>query len=1141
MKKFLLPMAVLAATLAACNSKPPVLTSVTVKTTATALKLNEAVPFTAEALDEKGAVISGKSFSWSSSSPEVATVDANGLVTAKRYGNVTISAKSDEIGGSSAALATYGLQVLGGTNNSTDTVLMYRFRSANEQKPAGQISLSIAGPSGWNAGQAFKVSRDIPSGAFGDWLQMSWFAGKAITPVTGAYKATATVAGETFEASFSLDASQKLPNPTLLKVAKVTASSVDGNWAAVTGAGSYAVDVYNGTDSKGEASSQTTSTNATLNTNFLGGKKYYYQIHALSQDVKAPLSTALSGQFNVSFSRTPFNVVTSMADSGVGSLRDTMTTADAGTVLTITQPGTVNLNTALAVTKNLTLTAAEGMNVTLDAGGKDRAMVVKAGATLSLKNIVLRGGKTLVPPMMTTAATAITAKAGQFDLYEPEIAATQRSVTAQADPPEPVGSGGVLYITGNASLGSGVVVENGEATSGGGIFVADDATLNIDGAIIRNNKAIGGGGIVINNKATFNLTNGIIEKNTSEVNSGGVRNRGKMTMLSGEIRDNTVKIEGGHGGGIYNTGDFLMKSGKVSNNTVAFFGAGLSSFNLTNLPPAKNTIEGGSFEGNKTTRTNDAAGGAIWSAAELIITGGNFSKNSSLYGAAITAQDGAKMTLSNFVAEENSATLDGGAIGCFSGSICIMKSGIIRNNTAIGVGGAITLSLTGSDKRTNFILEGGLIEKNTAKRGGGIRVSNSDLIIKGGEIKNNTASEVGGGIQLDGSAKVTIEGGVISNNDATKFDGGAVNFGGEGAVTITGGTISGNTAGRNGGGIYGDGLVTMSNGVIESNTAKKNGGGLHVSNLTMTGGLIRKNSSGDIGGGVAHPVGVLNLRGGIISENKTVNAGGGVATYLSKVELSGVIIENNVSGSSAGGFYPHGSSNGKVVEVIMSGGAIRNNTGKFQGGVLLCEGTMKMTGGQINGNTATNEGSSGGIGICSKAVFSLENGEVSNNNGHGVGTDENSKLNISGGKISGNKGRSGGGVEGNGQITMTGGSIESNEASEGGGAIFIGGPSTFDFKGGEIKNNTSKKSGGGIFAGGIINFSNGLISNNTAKDDGGGVAMFKNGILNMSGGSITNNKAATGGGVRLFDGTSKLNKTGGTISGNMPNDIFPTP
>ena len=90
-----------AAVLIACGggATTPTVSSVLVSgPTAATLKIGEGTAFTAIAKDSGGATIAGKSFTWTSSDTNIATVAA-GVVTAKRLGTVKISATTDSIKG----------------------------------------------------------------------------------------------------------------------------------------------------------------------------------------------------------------------------------------------------------------------------------------------------------------------------------------------------------------------------------------------------------------------------------------------------------------------------------------------------------------------------------------------------------------------------------------------------------------------------------------------------------------------------------------------------------------------------------------------------------------------------------------------------------------------------------------------------------------------------------------------------------------------------------------------------------------------------------------------------------------------------------------------------------------------------------
>jgi alpha-tubulin suppressor-like RCC1 family protein len=95
---------------------PPTVMSVEVSpATATLTSLGETVQLTATARDASGNAISGKTFTWSSSDEDCASVSSAGLVTAAAFGTATISATADGVSGScSLTVAEVFLAVTGG-------------------------------------------------------------------------------------------------------------------------------------------------------------------------------------------------------------------------------------------------------------------------------------------------------------------------------------------------------------------------------------------------------------------------------------------------------------------------------------------------------------------------------------------------------------------------------------------------------------------------------------------------------------------------------------------------------------------------------------------------------------------------------------------------------------------------------------------------------------------------------------------------------------------------------------------------------------------------------------------------------------------------------------------------------------------
>jgi parallel beta-helix repeat protein len=100
----------------------------------------------------------------------------------------------------------------------------------------------------------------------------------------------------------------------------------------------------------------------------------------------------------------------------------------------------------------------------------------------------------------------------------------------------------------------------------------------------------------------------------------------------------------------------------------------------------------------------------------------------------------------------------------------------------------------------------------------------------------------------------------------------------------------------------------------------------------------------------------------------------------------------------------------------------------------------------------------------------------------------------------------------------------------GGGGVGIHYSGTFEMTGGTISGNTAKNGGGVSLTGGTFTMSGGTISNNTASGNGGGIYLG-GGTFTMRGGIITGNIAASAGGG-VWNGYRKtFTKTGGTITG----------
>ena len=169
--------------------------------------------------------------------------------------------------------------------------------------------------------------------------------------------------------------------------------------------------------------------------------------------------------------------------------------------------------------------------------------------------------------------------------------------------------------------------------------------------------------------------------------------------------------------------------------------------------------------------------------------------------------------------------------------------------------------------------------------------------------------------------------------------------------------------------------------------------------------------------------------------------------------------------------------------------------------------------------------------------FVLKSGTISDNK-NTRGIDSNYMLRSGGGAITAYE---------NSRLTITGGKISNNISTGLGGGIYAEGGSTVDFQDGEISNNTAQY-GGGIYndcrdwarlpasAANVypivevfcIEIEGGTISNNSAIKDGGGVFAGPETNLVMDSGTITDNSAdRNGDGVFVYSSSTENDITAG--------------
>ncbi|HSM05368.1 MAG TPA: Ig-like domain-containing protein [Longimicrobiales bacterium] len=219
--------------------------SVEVTPEAATVLVSQTQQLTATVRDGNGNVLEGRTVTWSSGTPSVATVDANGLVTAVSGGTAVISATSGGESGQATITVPTPTPVAGGTFNQGDdgeggpVGTAFLFDPSNDVDPGSPVSsVTISGPAGWNASESLEC---LP--IYEETGHISADRAFCLTdadPVSGAYTGTSTL-GST---DFSVDAASLLPRPVISSMASAGTDEIAVWWEGDASHGSYVIRVY---------------------------------------------------------------------------------------------------------------------------------------------------------------------------------------------------------------------------------------------------------------------------------------------------------------------------------------------------------------------------------------------------------------------------------------------------------------------------------------------------------------------------------------------------------------------------------------------------------------------------------------------------------------------------------------------------------------------------------------------------------------------------------------------------------------------------------------------------------------------------------------------------------------------------------
>ena len=662
------------------------------------------------------------------------------------------------------------------------------------------------------------------------------------------------------------------------------------------------------------------------------------------------------------------------------------------------------------------------------------------------------------------------------------------------------GGGGhevLLVPTGTTASISSLTIEDGKASTGGGIY--NYGTLTLANVVVSNNLAYkyyaggianageltiidstisyntfaaqaghgpgAGGGIA--NSGTLTLSNSSVSYNYSSVDGGGIANSGTMTIFDSTINGNQTESSGG---GIVNVGNLTISNSTIADNGYYNKGGGIlnaeqgtetGTLNLTN-----STITGSTGVGGNSSYGSTAGG--IFNIGSLNLTNsivsGNAANNApgDIYGAAVV--------YNSLIGNSNLLTITSGTGNLLNVDPEFAAAGLTNNG---GLTETIALAPT-----SPALYDAGAITSVAAPIG----LSDTAILVQNAAAIAQTAGDYP--ITIDGE-EMLVTGVDVSTDTLTVVRG------------YNGTTAATHAENAN---VY---FATDQRGVlapvpsmgaysppVNSIIVTDPGSGAGSSNdVTLPYAVAYANSLPN-GQHNFEIVFASTLSGHTITLTSTLT----IATNINIVGLGAA----NLAVSGNHSHEPFHFNSGEASKI--SSLTIENGSSNSGGGIFNA-GTLTLTNDVLTGNSAH---SGAGIFNVNAGVLTLTTTVVSNNTASksGAGIYNLGSLTVNGGSITGNTASiDGGGVYDPGTLTLSGGSLSGNSAVTGG-AIFAGGPVTLNDA--TVAGNLASAATG-IFAegsGATITLSadtTTTISNDIVCMSSSGVTLTGSGALSISG------------------------------------------
>jgi hypothetical protein len=487
--------------------------------------------------------------------------------------------------------------------------------------------------------------------------------------------------------------------------------------------------------------------------------------------------------------------VTSLADSGPGSLRDAILGASPGDLIDFDPAlagGTIRLSSGqLLINKDLVIAGPGSGSLTISGLNRSRVFDLTGGTSVGISGLTITNGY---------------------------------SRASATDP----GFGGAIEDPGTLVLSDVAFVNNTSATGGGAIDAFGSAadTLTVSNCLFQGNRTLSGFGGGIGTTDTLTVTASAFTDNTAPGGGGAIDYfvpNAPITTKALSVSGTTFTgNQGANGGAIYANDSpsdgtlTLSVDGSTFTNNQATgvltvtgdsgFGGAIDTFlRLSGAATASVELSNSTFTANggnygagidNTLRVGDSSSGT-YSLTNVTSSGNSGTRGGGFYNEVLNSGTGsATVTVDSSTLDDNGTT----GVNVVSGtsSRLVSGDGAAAFNTLTSVGGPLTVTYT-NDTLANNSAEVSGTDPGLTAYGGGIYVEN----------------------MLGGTPAVSLDSLTIASNDAATGGGGV--FSGYGGMSVRNTIVASNTVGMGGAGPDVSGSVNSLGTNLISNSAGSSG------------------------------------------------------------------------------------------------------------------------------------------------------------------------------------------------------------------------------------------------------------------------------------------------------------------------------